>query len=376
MNRVEIAVDDGVGRAPTSSGTTEVAVVVPVLSGAVPLDRLYSDYSRALAQAGYAFEFIFVIEPWARESVEPLYSWIDAGAPIRILEAGQAIGETAMLVAAVEQTSAPVVITLIPDFRVEPAALGVLADRVATGGADVASARRTRGNRTWANRLLSGWYHALLRMSVGGDLRDLGSGARAVRREVFPTLPLFGDTARYLPVLALREGHRVEEVPVAVHPEHQRLKLYTPGIYVRRLIDLLGITFLSRFSQKPLRFFGLAGTVLLTWGIVVLGVLFIQRFGGQPLATRPILLLGTLLVVLGFQAIALGLIGEVIVHLMSLRRQHYRVRSVHSFAPVSAQRSETRDNVTKEMASPGRDRAQLELRADQAAALGIARHWR
>jgi hypothetical protein len=330
MTWVKLAVDDDVDGAAVSDDSPAVAVIVPVIAGAAPLDRVYAEYSQALASGGRAFEFVFMIEPWARGRVEALYPLMDRGEPIRILESGQTIGETAMLVAAVGETSAPVVVTLLPFFRVDPLAVSELVARVASGTVEVASARREHGNRTLANRVATGLYNALLRRSVRIDLRDLGSGVRAVRRDVFATLPLYGDSARYLPVLAHREGHRVEEITVSQHAAQERMRVNGPGIYLRRLFDLLGLTFLFRFSQKPLRFFGLAGSALLMPGLITLGVLFVQRMGGDALASRPILLLGALLVVLGIQAIGLGLIGEIIVHLTSLRRQEYRVRAVHS----------------------------------------------
>ena len=103
------------------------------------------------------------------------------------------------------------------------------------------------------------------------------------------------------------------------------MRLYSPGIYLRRLLDVLGLFFLLRFTEKPLRFFGLLGSALSVAGGAILLVVLVQRLGGQSLADRPLLLLGVLLAVLGVQAIALGLIGEIIVHLHATRRPSYRV---------------------------------------------------
>ena len=89
---------------------------------------------------------------------------------------------------------------------------------------------------------------------------------------------------------------------------------------------MFGLFFLSRFTYKPLRFFGLIGSVLSGIGALILFVMFIQRLGGQSLADRPLLLLGVLIFTLGVQAIALGLIGEIIVHFNAGRRRPYRVR--------------------------------------------------
>ena len=92
-------------------------------------------------------------------------------------------------------------------------------------------------------------------------------------------------------------------------------------MYVRRLIDILGLYFLLRFTEKPLRFFGLIGAVLAGTGGIALAVMFVQRLFGDPLGDRPLLLLAVLLTVLGVQAIALGLVGEMIVHFNASRRR-------------------------------------------------------
>ena len=102
--------------------------------------------------------------------------------------------------------------------------------------------------------------------------------------------------------------------------------MYSLGVYLRRLIDLLGLVFLVRFTHKPLRFFGLFGSLFSFTGGAILIVLFVQRIGGRGIADRPMLLLGTILFVLGVQAIAMGLIGEIIVHLHASHRRTYRLR--------------------------------------------------
>ena len=116
------------------------------------------------------------------------------------------------------------------------------------------------------------------------------------------------------------QGLRVE-VGVA----DAQLRVYSPGTYLRRAIDVLGLFFLSRFTYKPLRFFGLIGSGLAGIGGVILVVMAIQRLAGRGLADRPLLLLAVLLFTLGVQAVALGLIGEIIVHFNAPHRRPYRV---------------------------------------------------
>jgi hypothetical protein len=105
-----------------------------------------------------------------------------------------------------------------------------------------------------------------------------------------------------------------------------RGRLYAPGVYLRRFFDVVGLLFLFKFTDKPLRFFGLIGSGLAFVGGALLVVVAAQRLAGQPLANRPLLLLGVLLITLGAQAIALGLIGEIIVHLSAAGRRRYRLQ--------------------------------------------------
>jgi len=164
---------------------------------------------------------------------------------------------------------------------------------------------------------------------VGGDFEDVASGVRVLRREVLEQVPLYGDLSRFIPVLAEREGFDVREVPLPQHPDDVPTRVYAPGVYLRRLIDILGVFFLIRFTRKPLRFFGLMGFTLSASGSLILLGIMIDRLGGRAAADRPVLLLGVLLLVLGVQAIALGLIGEIVVHLSAGEsRRGYRTREV------------------------------------------------
>jgi hypothetical protein len=103
------------------------------------------------------------------------------------------------------------------------------------------------------------------------------------------------------------------------------MRVYSPGLYVRRLNDLLAVFFIIRFREKPLRFFGMVGGLTSVLGLALLTVLGVQRLGGHPLGDRPLLVVAVLLFVLGIQSIALGLIGEIIVHASSRRRAVYRL---------------------------------------------------
>ncbi len=301
-----------------------VSVVVPVTERPASLTELYREYSSPLRDSKKSYEFIFVAEPWFERLTAEISELALTGEPIRVFRSHQTIGETALVRLAAKQCRGEIVVTLPAYPRVEASALPALIARV-EAGVHVAVARRWPRRDSWINRLQTRAFHALVGRLAGEKLHDVACGVRAIRRDVLLELPLHGDSVRFLPLFALREGFEVEEVPTPQHDRDRRTRVYRPGVYLRRLIDVLGLFFLLRFMEKPLRFFGLAGSVVSLTGAGVLFVLLIQRIGGQGIANRPLLLLGVLLVVLGVQAIALGLVGEIIVHINASRRPSYRL---------------------------------------------------
>lgn len=317
--------------AESSSGPVDreagpaVSVLVPVTPGRYPLERLFSEYSEPLKSAGIAYEFVFVMGHPEPERVEPLQRLREAGEPVRVLLSRNTPPEAALSGVVAEQVTAPLVVTLPSYPRVQPEGLLEILRPLEQEGFDFVSAARVNRGDKLANRLQRRAFHFLLGRMVGGGFTDIACGVRAMRREVLTELNLYGDTFRFVPMLAEREGFRVVERHVAAHPFDQKTRVYAPGIYLRRLIDLVGMMFLVRFTYKPLRFFGLVGSASAGAGALILAVLLVQRLGGQGIADRPLLLLGVLLVVLGLQALALGLVGEIVVHHSVSGRPLYRV---------------------------------------------------
>jgi hypothetical protein len=302
-----------------------LTVVVPVAERPEPLAPLYDEYAAALRRRGWDAEFVFVAPHYYAELTAPLAELAEQGEPVRVIHVGRSVGETGLLRMALAERVGEIILTAPPYRQVDAAALAEVVERVADG-ADFAVARRWPRRDPLVNRAQHRLLHGMIGGLSGGRLHDIGCGVRAMRRDVLQAIPLYGDFARFLPLLALHGGFAVEEVTAAQHPHDQRRRVYGPGVYLRRAIDVLGLFFLLRFTDKPLRFFGLIGASLGAVGAVLLGVLFVQRVGGQGVADRPLLVLAVLLVTLGAQSIALGLIGEMIVHFHAARMRRYRLR--------------------------------------------------
>lgn len=304
----------------------DVSVLVTVSERPGSLLELYRDFREPLLEAGYRCEFIFLVHPSYRDLTAPLQSENHSAAPIETVLVGREVGETTLLRMGLARARGRVVLTLPAYRQVQPLGVAELVAQV-DAGADLAVGVRSPRQDPLFNRVQSAVFHRAVRRIGGQPLHDLGCSVRAIRRDVLSALPLYGDFARFLPVLAAHRGYRLVEVPLAQDVRDRGTRVYAPGIYLRRAIDVLGLYFLLRFTEKPLRFFGLVGSMLAGVGGVMLLYLFIVRLNQQGIGSRPLLLVAMLLVTLGAQAIALGLIGEIVVHLGSTGgSRRYRVR--------------------------------------------------
>jgi glycosyltransferase involved in cell wall biosynthesis len=301
-----------------------MSVIVPVVERADDVLAVYRAFADVLDERRQPYEFLFIFD--GRITPPPDLVKLSRDNPkVRILRFAREFGETAALRLGIERSRGGLILTLPAYFQVRPEGVGQLLDAV-EGGADMAVANRSPRLDSWLNRMQSRAFHSIVGGVSQQRFHDMACGVRAMTRTVAEALPLYGDLHRFIPALALREGYRVEEVPMAQHPSDARARVYRPGVYFRRLLDIGAFFFLAKFTEKPLRFFGLVGSLSLAAGALISLVLLVQRVEGQGIANRPALLLGVLLVALGVQLIGLGLVGEIIVHLRAPHRRAYRVR--------------------------------------------------
>lgn len=311
-----------------------VSVLVPVATPGDDLTSLYESHIAALEESGHPFEFVFITSPAARPRTRILSEISARGEQktLRIIESTQLWDEAALLKRGLRSALGTIIVILPPAQQVEANAVATLVGQI-DAGYDMAIARRWPRLDPALNRAQSWLLHRLLGDLCDGQFHDVGCGVRAIRRRVLSDVPLYGEFPRFLPLLAKHQGFAVREVNVRQHPSDRALRLHGPRVWLQRMLDVLGLVFLLRFTDRPLRFFGPLGMFLATMGAVTLLVLVVQRLQGTPLSTRPLLLFAVLSFALGLQAIAFGLIGEMIVHYNARDRRSYRVRESDNGPP-------------------------------------------
>lgn len=305
----------------------ELSAIVPVCDLKEEQGELALEYLDVLRALGKNFELVFVLDGEHQKLRSHLERLAASEPEVRIIQLTRRFGEATALTAGLEHTTGDIVLTLPAYDQVEGGEIPRLVESMEKF--DVAVGRRQRkGTEGHSGGFRRKAFHGLVAFVTGHRYRDLGCGMRALRRSVTDEIPMYGDLYRFIALLAARRGFRVVELDVTESSASHHGG-YSARVYLARLLDILSIVFLVRFTKKPLRFFGMVGGVTFSVGSIFLFIVVVQRlFFDVALADRPALLLSSLLVVLGLQLFALGLLGELIIFTHARDMKEYTIDKI------------------------------------------------
>jgi glycosyltransferase involved in cell wall biosynthesis len=288
-----------------------ISVVVPVHDEERSVALLYDELTSALEPLATPWETIFVDDGSTDGTFAALTRLHNATQNVRVVRLRRNFGKAAALVAGFDQARGDIVVTIDGDLQDDPAEIPRLLAKL-DEGFDLVSGWKTRRQDPLSRRLLSKIFNRVTSAFSGVRLHDMNCGLKAYRAEVVHGLRLYGELHRFIPVLAHYRGFRIAEVPVNHRPREHGRSRYGVERYLRGFLDLLTVSFIGRYRQRPLHLFGGLGLVLGLIGSGVLVYLTVVKALGHAIGQRPLLLLGVLLVVIGMQFFSLGLISEMI----------------------------------------------------------------
>jgi len=320
--------ETGVNR-PAATGIERLSAIWVCTKPDAQRPLALAAYLRALAALPCASELTIVVNGAEVDPERELLPHLPAGGvPTTVVSLHRRCDEATAIGAGL-RVSGGDVLALLPEYlQADAAALQPMLERIVDGAGYVATWRVPRVDSRW-NHLKSVVFNRLTSWLTSTELHDVNSGLRMVRREVTQHVPIYGELHRFWPILAAQHGFRVDEVQVRHLEERVARGDYHAGVYLRRVLDLLTLFFLSKFTRRPLRFFGLLGSATLATGLLLTGVLFGQGWFGTPMLERPLLILAVLLVVLGIQLFSLGLLGELIIFTQGKGSDDYHVETIH-----------------------------------------------
>ena len=290
----------------------DVSIVVPVFNEAQSLPILQDKIVEAMATLERNWEILYV-DDGSKDDSFAVLEQLAAKDPdhIRILSFRRNFGQTTAIAAGIDHSIGDVIVMIDADLQNDPGDIPMLLDKL-DEGYDLVSGWRISRKDTFITRTLpSKIANGLISYVTGVKLHDYGCSLKAYRREVLTGFRLYGEMHRFIPAYASSVGAKIIEVPVRHHPRKFGKAKYGLERTLKVTLDLFTVKYLISYSQKPIYIFGTVGVGLLFLSLLDIFILILRRiFIGEHLIRSPLLQLETMLFVMGFNSILLGLIAE------------------------------------------------------------------
>ena len=310
-----------------------ISIIIPVYNEEQSLAPLFERLQNSLDGLAQSYELIFVDDGSTDYSLEIMQGFVNQRPQqVVVVEQVSNLGKSAALMVGFAIARGDVLFTMDADLQDDPDEIPTLLAKLDEGYDLVTGLRSNRGNNDPIGKTFpSKVANRLTRTLSGVPLRDMNSGFKCYRREVVKTVKLHSDLHRYIPVLAYYHGFKVTEVPIKHHPRQYGCSKYGAGRFIRSLFDLVTVLFLSRYRYRPLHMFGTVGLLFAGSGLLISFYLsLVWLFTDNPIGSRPLLMLGVLLIITGTQFILMGLVADLIVSIERNREDPTStVRRVH-----------------------------------------------
>lgn len=289
-----------------------ISVVIPVFNEQATVEPLYRRLYQTLAPLAGEFEIVFVDDGSRDRTHRTLAQLQGNDRRLKLIRFRRNFGKSAALAAGFRGSQYDLVVTMDGDLQDLPEELPKLIAPIMEG-CDVVSGWRYKRRDPWTKRAASAVYNKVTSWMTGVRLHDFNCGFKCYRRAVLDEVRIYGERHRFIPVLASYRGFRIGEVKVEHDARKHGKSKYGWDRFLGGFFSLLTVILLTRYTNRPLHFFGIIGLVFSVVGLGIDSYLAFERlFFRKWLGDRPLLLFGTFLIIIGIQFIFFGLLGEMI----------------------------------------------------------------
>ena len=297
-----------------------ISVVVPLFNEAESLPELYAWIKRVMDANKYTYEVLFVNDGSTDDSWRVIEELHAAYPEVKGIKFRRNYGKSPALYCGFDRAEGDVVITMDADLQDSPEEIPEMRRMILEEGYDLVSGWKKRRYDPISKRWPSKFFNATARCVSGIKLHDFNCGLKCYRKKVVKSIEVYGEMHRYIPILAKHAGFkRIGEKEV----QHQARKYGVSKFGIERMVkgylDLISVTFMSRFGRSPMYFFGSLGTLMfLIGGFTTLWVIVEKLYKQynelplRPVTEQPLFYLAMLAIVLGVQLFLAGFLGELI----------------------------------------------------------------
>jgi len=309
----------------------DVSIVIPLYNEEESLGELIDWIRKVCRDNKLSYEIIMIDDGSSDRSWEIIAGLSDKYSELKAIKFRRNYGKAAALHVGFQAAKGNVIITMDADLQDSPEEIPSLYNMVMEDGFDLVSGWKKKRHDPLSKTLPSKFYNFTVRKVTGIKLHDFNCGLKAYKKSVIKAIEVYGEMHRYLPVIARRAGFSKIGEKVVQHYE-RKYGVTKFGIerYINGFLDLMTISFISRFGKRPMHLFGTLGTLMFFIGFIAAGWLGAQKLYLLHKGVKTILIsqspyfyLSLTAMILGSQLFVGGFLGELISRSSSDRNQYH-----------------------------------------------------
>ena len=317
----------------------DISVVIPLLNEEESLQELYDWIANVMQSNRYLYEIIFIDDGSTDTSWQVIKKLSLANTAVKGIKFQKNYGKSQALDAGFEMATGAVVITMDADLQDDPDEIPALYNLIIKEDFDLISGwKKKRYDNVITKNIPSKLFNAAARKTSGLKLHDFNCGLKAYKNIVIKTVKVSGEMHRYIPVLAKNEGFtKIGEKVVQHQARKYGVTKFGIDRFVNGFLDLITISFLSKFGKRPMHIFGLWGTFMFLFGTTsafYIGVLKLYKLytGAKTILVtdNPWFFIALTSMILGTFLFLAGFIGELIIKTKN-NEKHYSVKEKINF---------------------------------------------
>ncbi len=298
----------------------DISIVIPLFNESESLEPLANWINQVITQAGLSHEIILVDDGSSDGSWEVIRELRKKYPAIQGIRFRRNYGKAAALHCGFLKSKGGIVITMDADLQDNPEEIPEMVRMIREEGYDLVSGWKKKRYDPINKRWPSKFFNLVARKTSGIKLHDFNCGLKAYKREVIKSIEVYGDMHRYIPILAKRAGFTNIGEKVVQHQERKYgVTKYGFQRYINGPLDLLTISFITRFAKKPMHFFGTMGMLMMLIGLFITAWIIgmkiyslANHISPRGVTEQPAFFLALLMVIIGVQLFLTGFLGELV----------------------------------------------------------------
>ena len=311
----------------------DLSIIIPAFNEVQSIPQLYNLIIDNLSEKPLSYEVIFIDDGSNDDTWKEMQKITISDKKVKAIKFSKNYGKSDALDAGFKESEGDYILTMDADLQDDPSEIYELFQLIKNEKFDLVSGWKKKRNDPITKTIPSKFFNYVTRVFSGIKLNDFNCGIKIYRKEVIKSINLYGEMHRYIPLIAKWNGYNFIGEKIVKHNKRKfGMTKFGMERFIRGFLDLLSVSFVYRFKQRPMHFFGSLGVLFFLIGFVSVGLIVYEKISKisqnipiefiRPVTDQPLFYIALVAIVIGVQLFLVGFLSELFIQINSDKKRY------------------------------------------------------